>query len=168
MSVIDVRTKKSFTIESTLLVPEDLFPPCEVKGDYLETFSITPIIIIEGIKIRNNKDIFKIATKKQIYKQKFVLARIYLYVDDTENNISFYFDGFPFSYQLEDINKEIIRNIDDIFDEEQYLDCIEDDYKQILDQLSRMIDILLNAGHSLKAFMRWAAIEELNPQNKIQ
>ena len=46
-------------------------------------------------------------------------------------------------------------------------DCIEDDYKQIINQLSRMIEILLDDGHSLKLLLRWAAIISLNPQNEI-
>jgi len=31
-----------------------------------------------------------------------------------------------------------------------------------------MIEVLLDAGHSLTLTMRWAAIEALNPQNKIK
>ncbi len=145
MSLIDVRKRSQFKIKSTLLISRDLIPPCENKEDFL-----------------------KINTKKQIYDQLFVLARIYLYVDNKYNFISFYFDGFPFSYSLEDINPETIKKIDEIYDEEQIIDCIEDDYKQILDQLSRMIEVLLGTGHSLSALMRWAAIEKFNPQNKLE
>jgi hypothetical protein len=167
MNIIDVRKKPTFIIESTLMVPEELLPPKEIKGDYLETYAITPIFLIENIQIRNTEDIFKIETKKQIYNQLFVLARAYLFLDNTENHICFYFDGFPWSYMLENVNIEIRRKIDEIYDEEQLGDCIEDNYQQIQDQFSRMIEILLNEGHSLSLTMRWAAIMDLNPQNKL-
>ena len=167
MNIIDVRKKPTFIIESTLMVPEELLPPKEIKGDYLETYAITPIFLIENIQIRNMEDIFKIETKKQIYNQLFVLARAYLFLDNTENHICFYFDGFPWSYILENVKIETRRQINKIYFEEQVGDCIEDNYKQIKDQFSRMIEILLNKGHSLTLTMRWAAIESLNPQNKI-
>ena len=167
MNLIDVRKKNHFIIQSTLLVPEELLPSSEIKGDYLETYYITPIILIENIQVRNKEDIFMIEVKKQIYNQLFVLARAYLFLDNTENHICFYFDGFPWSYMLENVNIEIRRKIDEIYDEEQLGDCIEDNYQQIQDQFSRMIEILLNNGHSLSLTMRWAAIEELNPLNKM-
>ena len=111
MSLIDVRKRSQFKINSTLLISGDLFPSCEIEGEYLETFAITPIIIIENIKIKNKADIFEINAKKRIYDQLFVLARIYLYADNKDNFISFYFGGFPFSYSLEDINPETIKKI---------------------------------------------------------
>jgi hypothetical protein len=167
MNIIDVRKKPTFIIESTLMVPEELLPPKEIKGGYSEAYAITPIFLIENIQIRNMEDIFKIETKKQIYNQLFVLARAYLFLDNTENHICFYFDGFPWSYILENVKIETRRQINKIYFEEQVGDCIEDNYKQIKDQFSRMIEILLNKGHSLTLTMRWAAIESLNPQNKI-
>jgi hypothetical protein len=165
--MIDVRIKSPFKIESTLLVPDELFPFQEIEGDYLETYAITPIIYIENIEVRNRIDIFKIAIKKNIYHQLFVLARAYLYLDCTKNQICFYFDGFPWSYLLENVSPETRNKIDEIYDEIQVEDCIEDNYRQIQDQFSRMIEILLNAGHALTLTMRWAAIEALNPQNRI-
>ncbi|MFX1394727.1 MAG: hypothetical protein ACFFAH_14295 [Promethearchaeota archaeon] len=170
MNVIDVKEKIQFIIKSTLLIPEELLNSQIIKGDYLLTFTITPIIFIENIKIRNKDDIFKIATSKKIYNQKFVLARIYIYIDDTENHISFYFDGFPWSYVLENVKEETRKKIDNIYDEEIPFNynCIKDEYQLILDQISRMIEILLDFEHLLKITMRWAAIEALNPQNKIK
>jgi len=167
MNVIDVRTKSQFTIESSLLVPEELLASREIEGGYLETYAITPIFLIEKIKVRNKEDIFQISTKKKIYDQLFVLARAYLYLDSTKNHICFYFDGFPWSYLLENVNLETRKRIDEIYDEVQVADCIEDNYQQIQDQFSRMIEILLKAGHKLTLTMRWAAIEALNPQNII-
>ena len=117
--------------------------------------------------IRDKEDIFMIETKKQIYNQLFVLARAYLFLNNTENHICFYFDGFPWSYMLENVIIETRRKIDQIYDEEQLGDCVEDNYQHIQNQFSRMIEILLNDGHSLSLTMRWAAIEELNPNNKI-
>ncbi|KKL87614.1 hypothetical protein LCGC14_1932970 [marine sediment metagenome] len=167
MNVIDVEHKKPYVIESRVLISEKLLPSREFKGEYLETYAITPIILIENIKIRNSEDIRGIETRKEIYNQIFVLARAYLYVDNTKNHISFYFDGFPWSYLLENVNKETIKKIDSIYDEVQGGGCIENNYKQIIDQLSRMIYIFLNNDHSLKLTVRWAAVEALNPQNKI-
>ena len=83
MSVIDVKKRSSFIIESNQLVSEELLPSCKIKGDYLETYAITPIIFIDKKKIRNRADIFKIILRKKIYDQIFVLACIYLYLDDT-------------------------------------------------------------------------------------
>ncbi|TXT53683.1 MAG: hypothetical protein BAJALOKI2v1_880004 [Promethearchaeota archaeon] len=117
-------------------------------------------------RFKSKEDIFKIYPKKKIYNQLFVLSRIYLYVKNKENYLRFYFDGFPWSYQLPNIQVETRQKIDKIYDEPQIGDCIEDDYQQILDQLSRMIEILLNKGHQLKAFMRWSAISSLNPYYK--
>jgi len=167
MKLIDVRTKNPFTIESSLLVPEELLPSREIEGGYLETYAITPIILIERIKVRNREEIFKIATRKKIYSQLFVLARAYLYLDNTKNHICFYFDGFPWSYLLENVNPETRKKVDQIYDEVQVADCIEDNYQQIQDQFSRIIEVLLNYAHKLTLTMRWAAIEALNPQNKI-
>ena len=98
----------------------------------------------------------------------FVLARAYLYLDGTKNHVCFYFDGFPWSYLLKNVSPETRSKIDIIYDEIQIGDCIEDDYQQIIDQFSRMIEVLLVAGHSLTLTVRWAAIEALNPQNKIK
>ncbi|MFX1499207.1 MAG: hypothetical protein ACFFBH_16950 [Promethearchaeota archaeon] len=168
MNLIDVRTKIPFIIDSSLLISEDLLPSYEIKGEYWETLAITPVIIIENIKIHNKEDIFKIITKKEIYGQLFVLARIYLYLDDSKNHVCFYFDGFPWSYLLKNVNKEIINKIDKIYDETQVDDCIENTYQQIIDQFSRMIEILLNNSYSLTLTARWAANEELNPQNKVK
>jgi hypothetical protein len=167
MNVIDVRKKSPFIVDSTMLVPKKLLPPYKIEGNYLETYAITPIILIENIKIQNKNDIFEFVTKKQIYDQIFVLARIYLYLDNTNNHISFYFDGFPWSYVLENVNKETLKKLDKIYDEEQVGDCIDNNYQQIQDQFSRMIEVLLNDGHRLTLTIRWAAIEALNPQNKI-
>ncbi len=167
MNDIDVRKKSPFTIVSSILVSEKLLPSKTIKGEYLETYAITPTIIIDKIDIRNKKDIFEFASRKKISDQIFVLARMYLYVDNTNNHISFYFDGFPWSYLLENVNEETIKKIDRIYEEDQIADCIEDNYHQIQDQLSRMTEILLNAGHSLTCTLRWAAIEKLNPQNRI-
>ena len=64
MSLIDVRKRPQFKIISSLLVSKDLLPPCEIEGDYLETYAITPIIIIENIKIKNKEDIFEINHQK--------------------------------------------------------------------------------------------------------
>ena len=50
---------------------------------------------------------------------------------------------------LENVNKETIKKIDGIYDEVQVGNCIENDYRQIIDQFSRMINILLNNDHSL-------------------
>ena len=50
MKIIDVRKKSPFAIDSTLLVPDELFPSQEIEGGYLETYAITPIILIEKIK----------------------------------------------------------------------------------------------------------------------
>ena len=166
MNGIDVRKKSPFTIDSSILVSEKLFPSKIIKGEYLETYAITPIILIDEIKIQNKKDIFEFVPRKKISDQIFVLARVYLYVDNTNNHISFYFDGFPWSYLLENVNEETIKKIDRIYNEDQVTHPIEDDYHQIQDQLSRMIEILLNAGHSLNCTLRWAAIEKLNPQNR--
>ncbi len=167
MSIINVKNKTAFKIRSTVFIPSDLFPDTEIDGFYLETYAITPEIEIENIEINTKDDIFKIITKQDIYDQKFVLSRIYLYLDETENHISFYFDGFPWSYLLENVRKDTLEKIDEIYDEEQKSLCIEDDYKQILNQLSRMIEILLDDGHSLKMLLRWAAILSLNPQNEL-
>ena len=167
MNLIDVRTKSPFTIKSTLLIPDKLFPSQEIDGGYLETYAITPIIFIENINIRDKEDIFKITTRKKIYNQLFVLARAYLYLDNTKNHICFYFDGFPWSYLLENVNLETRKRIDEIYDEVQVANCIEDNYQQIQNQFSRMIEILLRADHKLTLTMRWAAIETLNPQNNI-
>ncbi len=167
MSIINVKNKTAFKIRSTVFIPSDLFPDTEIDGFYLETYAITPEIEIENIEINTKDDIFKIITKQDIYDQKFVLSRIYLYLDETENHISFYFDGFPWSYLLENVRKDTLEKIDEIYDEEQKSVCIEDDYKQILNQLSRMIEILLDDGHSLKMLLRWAAILSLNPQNEL-
>ncbi len=71
MKIIDVRKKSPFAIDSTLLVPDELFPSQEIEGGYLETYAITPIILIEKITVRKKEDIFKIATKKKIYDQLF-------------------------------------------------------------------------------------------------
>ena len=166
MKIIDVRKKSPFAIDSTLLVPDELFPSQEIEGGYLETYAITPIILIEKITVRKKEDIFKIATKKKIYDQLFMLARAYLYLDSTKNHICFYFDGFPWSYLLENVNPETRKKIDEIYDEEQIADCIKDNYQQIQDQFSRFIEILLNNGHSITLTMRWAAIEALNPKTK--
>jgi len=111
--------------------------------------------------------VFEFTPRKKISDQIFVLARVYLYVDNTNNHISFYFDDFPWSYLLENVNEETIKKIDRIYEEDQVTNCFEDDYHQILDQLSRMIEILLNLGHSLNCTLRWAAIERLNPQYRI-
>ena len=167
MNDIDVRKKTPFTVVSSLLVSEELFPSKLITGEYLETYAITPIIFLDKISIRNKDDIFKIISRQKISNQIFVLARVYLYVDNTKNHISFYFDGFPWSYLLENVSEETINQIDGIYDEPQLADCIEDEYRQIQDQLSRMVEILINAGHSLKCTLRWAAIEKLNPQNKM-
>ncbi len=167
MSNINVKDKTPFKIRSSILVSTDLLPEREVDGFYFEAYAISPEIEIDNIDIKTKEDIFKITTKKNIYDQNFVLMRIYLYVDETENHISFYFDGFPFSYLLENVRKETIEKIDKIYDEEQNGDCTEDNYKQIIDQLSRMIEILLNDGHSLKMLVKWMAILSLNPQNDL-
>ena len=164
--MIDVRTKSPFTIESTLLIPDDLYPSQEIDGGYLVTYAITPIIFIENIKVRSKEDIFRITTRKKIYNQLFVLASAYLYLDSTKNHICFYFDGFPWSYLLENVKPEIRKKIDEIYDEKQVADCIKDNYQQIQDQFSRFIEILLNNGHSITLTMRWAAIEALNPKTK--
>ncbi len=68
---------------------DELFPSQEIEGGYLETYAITPIIFIENINFRNKEDIFKITTRKKIYDQIFVLARAYLYLDNTKNHICF-------------------------------------------------------------------------------
>jgi len=167
MNVIDVKIKKVFMIESKVLISEEILSSREIKGDYLETYAITPIILIENVKILNSNDIRKIETRKEIYSQIFVLARAYLYLNSTKDHISFYFDGFPWSYLLENVNKETKDKIDDIYDEVQVGDCIENEYKQIIDQFSRMIEVFLKEDISLKLTVRWAAIEALNPQNKI-
>jgi hypothetical protein len=166
MNIIDVRKKNPFIIESTILVPEELLPSQMIIGEYLVAFAITPIILIENIKIQDKKDIFKIVTRKIIYNQIFVLARVYLFLDNNDH-ISFYFDGFPWSYLLENVSLNTWKKIDQIYNETQEADCIDDNYRQIQDQFSRMIEILLNDGHSLTLTARWAAIEALNPQNKI-
>ena len=165
--MIDVRTKSPFNIESTLLVPDELLPAQKIEGDYFVTYAINPVILIENIKVRKKEDIFKITTKKKIYDQLFVLARAYLYLDDTKNHICFYFDGFPWSYLLKNVDPETRKMIDEIYDEVQVADCIEDNYQQIQDQFSRMIEVLLFAHHSLTLTLRWLAIEALNPQNVI-
>jgi len=167
VSIINVNDKTPFKIKSTVLIPSDLFPEKEVEGFYFEAYAITPEIEIENIEINTKDDIFRINMKQDIYDQKFVLSRIYLYLDETKNHVSFYFDGFPWSYLLENVRKDTLKKIDEIYDEEQTSDCIEDDYKQIINQLSRMIEILLDDGHSLKLLLRWAAIISLNPQNEI-
>ncbi len=167
MNNIDVRKKSPFTIESSILVSEKLYPSQIIKGEYLETYTTTPIIVIDKINIRNKKDIFEFTPRKNISDQIFVLARVYLYVDNTENHISFYFDGFPWSYLLENINEETRKKIDRIYEEAHVNNCIEDNYHQIQDQLSRMVEILLNADHALHCTLRWSAIEKLNPQNRI-
>ena len=167
MSIINVKDKTPFKIRSTVLIPSDLFPETEIDGFYFEAYAITPEIEIKNIEINTKNANFKIITKQDIYDQKFVLSRIYLFLDDKENHISFYFDGFPWSYLLENVRKDTLKKIDEIYDEEQKSDCIKDDYRQIMDQLSRMIEILLNNGHSLKMLIRWAAIVRLNPQNEI-
>ena len=166
--MIDVRTKHPFTIDSTLLIHEELFPAQKIKGDYFVTYAINPVIQIENVNIRFKEAIFKIATQKKIYNQVFVLARAYLYIDSTKNHICFYFDGFPWSYLLKNVDAETRKKIDEIYDETQVADCIEDNYRQIIDQFSRMIEILLDAGHSLTLMVRWLAIEALNPQNIIK
>lgn len=165
-NIIDIKKKTHFNLNSTLLIQESVFLSTILKGGYLETYSITPIVSIDDIKIKSKDDIFKIYPKKKIYNQLFVLSRIYLYVNNKENYLSFYFDGFPWSYQLPNIPEESLQKIDKIYDEPQLGDCIEDDYRQIFDQLSRMIEILLNKGHQLKAFIRWSAISSLNPHIK--
>lgn len=167
MSIINVKDKTPFKIRSSVLVSSDLFPDTEIGGFYFEAYAITPEIEIENIDIKTKDDIFRINTKQDIYDQKFVLSRIYLFLDETENHISFYFDGFPWSYLLENVQKETLEKIDEIYDEEQKSDCIKDDYKQIINQLSRMIEILLDDSNSLKMLIRWAAILSLNPQNEI-
>ena len=167
MNDIDVRKKTPFTINSSILVSEKLLPSKIIKGEYLETYAVTPIILIENINIRNKQDVFEFVPRKKISDQLFVLARVYLYVDNTKNHISFYFDGFPWSYLLENVKKETVKKIDKIYEENQATNCIKDDYHQIQDQLSRMIETLLNAGHLLNCTLRWAAIEQLNPQNSI-
>ena len=90
MNLIDVKTQSPFKIESKFLVSEELLPSREIEGKYLETYAITPIILIENIKIRKKEDIFKIRTKEKIFNQIFVLARAYLYLDNTKNHISFF------------------------------------------------------------------------------
>ena len=166
--MIDVRTKNPFIIDSTLLIPDELFPAQKIKGDYFVTYAINPVIQIENIKILFKEDIFKIATKKKIDNQVFVLARAYLYLDGTKNHICFYFDGFPWSYLLKNVDTETRKKIDEIYDEVQVADCIKDNYQQIKDQFSRMIEVLIVAGHSLTLMIRWLAIEALNPQNIIK
>ncbi|MBD3193594.1 MAG: hypothetical protein GF317_00960 [Candidatus Lokiarchaeota archaeon] len=166
--MIDVRTREPFTIKSALLIPEELFTAKKIEGEYWITYAINPVIKIEDINIRSKEDIFKITTKRKIYNQIFVLARLYLYLDGTEDHISFYFDGFPWSYLLKTVSADKRKKIDRIIDELQVGDCIEDDYHQIQDQFSRMSKVLLNSGHSLTLKARWAAIEALNPQNKIE
>ena len=167
MSIINVRDKTPFKIKSSIFIPQDLFPEIEIDGFYFEAYAITPEIEIENIEIKTKDDILRIKMKQEIYNQKFVLSRIYLYLDETDNHISFYFDGFPWSYLLENLRKDTLEKIDEIYDEQQKSDCIQDDYNQIMDQLSRMIEILLNDGHSLKMLLRWAAIISLNPQNEM-
>ena len=167
MNKIDVREKSPFKIKSSVLIAPDLFPETEIDGSYFEAYAISPEIEIKYIEINSKEDIFKVITKRDIYGQKFVLSRIYLFVDDTEDHISFYFDGFPFSYLLKNMGKTTRDKIDLIYDEEQKADCIKDDYKQIIDQLSRMIEVLLNDGHSIKMLIRWMAILRLNPQNEL-
>lgn len=71
-------------------------------------------------------------------------------------------DGFPYSYVLRNVQKLTLEKIDEIYDEEQRYYCVDDDYKQVIDQLSRMIEILLDAGHSLKMLLKWSAILSLN------
>lgn len=105
MSIINVKNKSPFKIKSIVLLSSDLYPEAEVDGFYFEAYAITPEIEIENIEIRSKEDVFKIITKRDIYDQKFVLSRIYLYLDETKNHISFYFDGFPWSYVLEKFGK---------------------------------------------------------------
>ncbi len=167
MSIINVKDKTPFKIKSSVLISPDLFPETEIDGSYFEAYAISPEIEIKSIEIKSKEDIFKIITKREIYGQKFVLSRIYLFVDDTEDHISFYFDGFPYSYLLKNTEKTTRDKIDLIYEEEQKADCTKDDYKQIIDQLSRMIEVLLNDGHSIKMLIRWMAIVSLNPQNEM-
>ncbi|HEC38860.1 hypothetical protein LCGC14_1257490 [marine sediment metagenome] len=167
MNDIDVRKKIPFSINSSILVSEKLLPSRLIKGEYLETYAVTPTISIEKIGIRNKQEIFEFETSKQISDQIFVLARVYLYLDNSDNHISFYFDGFPWSYLLVNVEPETIKKIDKIYEENQVSDCINDNYQQIRDQLSRMAQELLNSGHTLNCTLRWAAIEKLNPQNRI-
>ncbi|TXT53684.1 MAG: hypothetical protein BAJALOKI2v1_880005 [Promethearchaeota archaeon] len=51
-NIIDIKKKTHFNVNSTLLIQESIFLSTILKGEYLETYSITPIISIDDIKIQ--------------------------------------------------------------------------------------------------------------------
>lgn len=90
MSNTNSKDETPFKISSTMLFPNELFPDTEITGFYENI----PTIEIKDVLIKSKNDIFSIATQKEIYSRNFVLSRIYIYVDDTENHISFIWMAF--------------------------------------------------------------------------